>query len=193
MERVASSCSRRSGSPSAFLSASCSLWPASKLPAIRVIAIIFIEVIRGVPLISILFMASVMLPLFMPSGVTVDKLLRAQIAIVIFAAAYIAEAVRGTCSDPQRTARGCQAMGLHYWQAMRLIVLPQALKISIPPLVNISIGFFQDTTLVTIIGLLDFLHRSHGDDGSERRHRRHGRLRLRSRRVPGVLIWHGGL
>ncbi|WP_230534024.1 amino acid ABC transporter permease [Microvirga roseola] len=131
---------------------------ASQLPAIRVLAVIFIEVIRGVPLISILFMASVMLPLFMPSGITVDKLLRAQIAIVIFAAAYIAEAVRGGLQAiPRGQYEAANAMGLHYWQAMRLIVLPQALKVSIPPLVNISIGFFQDTTLVTIIGLLDFL------------------------------------
>jgi len=131
---------------------------SSKLPAIRVLAIIFIEVIRGVPLISILFMASVMLPLFMPDGVTVDKLLRAQIAIIIFAAAYIAEAVRGGLQAiPRGQHEAANAMGLHYWQAMRLVVLPQALKIAIPPLVNISIGFFQDTTLVTIIGLLDFL------------------------------------
>jgi general L-amino acid transport system permease protein len=118
---------------------------SSKLPAIRVIAIVFIEVIRGVPLI-------------MPSGITVDKLLRAQIAIVIFAAAYIAEAVRGGLQAiPRGQHEASSAMGLHYWQAMRLVVLPQALKIAIPPLVNISIGFFQDTTLVTIIGLLDFL------------------------------------
>jgi general L-amino acid transport system permease protein len=131
---------------------------ASKLPAIRVLAVVFIEVIRGVPLISILFMASVMLPLFMPSGMTVDKLLRAQIAIIIFAAAYIAEAVRGGLQAvPQGQHEASSAMGLHYWQSMRLVVLPQALKIAIPPLVNISIGFFQDTTLVTIIGLLDFL------------------------------------
>jgi general L-amino acid transport system permease protein len=131
---------------------------ASKLPAIRVLAVVFIEVIRGVPLISILFMASVMLPLFMPSGMTVDKLLRAQIAIIIFAAAYIAEAIRGGLQAvPQGQHEASNAMGLHYWQSMRLVVLPQALKIAIPPLVNISIGFFQDTTLVTIIGLLDFL------------------------------------
>lgn len=131
---------------------------SSKLPAIRVLAVVFIEVIRGVPLISILFMASVMLPLFMPDGLTVDKLLRAQIAIIIFAAAYIAEAVRGGLQAiPRGQHEAANAMGLHYWQAMRLVVLPQALKISIPPLVNISIGFFQDTTLVTIIGLLDFL------------------------------------
>ena len=131
---------------------------ASSLPAVRVIAIVFIEVIRGVPLISILFMASVMLPLFMPTGITVDKLLRAQVAIIIFAGAYIAEAVRGGLQAiPRGQHEAAGSIGLHYWQSMRLIVLPQALKIVIPPLVNISIGFFQDTTLVTIIGLLDFL------------------------------------
>jgi general L-amino acid transport system permease protein len=131
---------------------------ASKLPAIRVIAVVFIEVIRGVPLISILFMASVMLPLFMPTGMTVDKLLRAQVAIIIFAGAYIAEAVRGGLQAiPRGQYEAASSLGLHYWQAMRLIVLPPALRIVIPPLVNISIGFFQDTTLVTIIGLLDFL------------------------------------
>ena len=131
---------------------------ASKLPAIRVIAVFFIEVVRGVPLISILFMATVMLPLFMPTGVTVDKLLRAQVAIIIFAGAYIAEAVRGGLQAiPRGQHEAAASLGLHYWQAMRLIVLPPALRIVIPPLVNISIGFFQDTTLVTIIGLLDFL------------------------------------
>src|SRR3712207_3719492 len=112
------------------------------------LAIVFIEVIRGVPLISILFMASIMLPLFMPGGMTVDKLLRAQIAIIIFAAAYIAETVRGGLQAiPRGQHEAAGAMGLHYWQSMRLVVLPQALKIVIPPLVNIFIGFFQDTTL----------------------------------------------
>jgi general L-amino acid transport system permease protein len=130
----------------------------SKLPAIRIMAIVFIEVVRGVPLISILFMATVMLPLFMPDGVTVDKLLRAQVAIIIFAAAYIAEVVRGGLQAiPKGQYEACASMGLGYWQAMRLVILPQSLKIVIPPLVTIFIGFFQDTTLVTIIGLLDFL------------------------------------
>jgi general L-amino acid transport system permease protein len=130
----------------------------SKLPAIRIMAIVFIEVVRGVPLISILFMATVMLPLFMPDGVTIDKLLRAHVAIIIFAAAYIAEVVRGGLQAiPKGQYEACDSMGLGYWQAMRLVILPQSLKIVIPPLVTIFIGFFQDTTLVTIIGLLDFL------------------------------------
>lgn len=130
----------------------------STLPAIRVIAVAFIEVVRGVPLVSILFMASVMLPLFMPGGLTIDKLLRAQVAIVIFAGAYIAETVRGGLQAVRKGQHEAAAsLGLGYWRSMRLIVLPQALKVVIPPLVNIFIGFFQDTTLVTIIGLLDFL------------------------------------
>ncbi len=131
---------------------------ASKLPVIRVVAISFIELVRGVPLISVLFMASVMLPLFMPSGVTIDKLLRAQTAIILFAAAYVAEIVRGGLQAiPKGQYEASAAMGLHYWQMMRLIVLPQAIKIMIPPLVTLFIGFFQDTTLVVIVGLLDFL------------------------------------
>jgi general L-amino acid transport system permease protein len=131
---------------------------ASDLPVIRVLATSFIEIIRGVPLISILFMATVMLPLFMPEGVTVDKLLRAQIAIIIFAAAYIAEIVRGGLQDvPKGQTEAAEALGMGYWLLMLKIVLPQAIKKVIPPLVALFIGFFQDTTLVTIIGLLDFL------------------------------------
>ena len=131
---------------------------ASKLPAIRVLAIVFIEVIRGVPLISILFMASVMLPLFMPSGMTVDKLLRAQIAIIIFAAAYIAEAVRGGLQAiPRGSTRPPARWACITGSPCASSSCRRRLKIAIPPLVNISIGFFQDTTLVTIIGLLDFL------------------------------------
>ncbi|MDK1490750.1 amino acid ABC transporter permease [Sinorhizobium sp. 7-81] len=131
---------------------------ASSLPAIRVLAVGFIEIVRGVPLISILFMATVMLPLFMPDGVTVDKLLRAQVAIILFASAYIAEIVRGGLQDvPKGQFEAGYSLGLHYWQVMRKIVLPQALKKVIPPMVGLFIGFFQDTTLVTIVGLLDFL------------------------------------
>ena len=131
---------------------------ASDLPAIRVLGIGFIEVVRGVPLISILFMAAVMLPLFMPDGVTIDKLLRAQVAIILFASAYIAEVVRGGLQDvPKGQFEAGRSLGLHYWQVMFKIVLPQALKKVIPALVGLFIAFFQDTTLVTIIGLLDFL------------------------------------
>ena len=95
------------------------------------------------PLISILFMASVMLPLFMPSGVTVDKLLRAQIAIVILRRPISPRRSAAAQAIPRGQHEAANAMGLHYWQAMRLVVLPQALKIAIPPLVNISIGFFR--------------------------------------------------
>lgn len=131
----------------------------SNLPAIRVLAITFIELVRGVPLISILFMASVMLPLFMPDGVTIDKLLRAQVAIILFAAAYIAEIVRaGLQALPAGQTEAAQALGLHYWQYTFLVTVPQALKTVIPPLVSLFIGFFQDTTLVVIVGLLDFLN-----------------------------------
>ncbi|ENN89674.1 L-amino acid ABC transporter, permease protein [Rhizobium freirei PRF 81] len=130
----------------------------SELPIIRILAVSFIEIVRGVPLISILFMATVMLPLFMPEGVTIDKLVRAQVAIIIFAAAYIAEIVRGGLQDiPRGQVEAGSALGLHYWLVMFKIVLPQAMKKVIPPLVGLFIGFFQDTTLVTIVGLLDFL------------------------------------
>ncbi|MCS4091901.1 amino acid ABC transporter permease [Rhizobium sp. BK176] len=131
---------------------------ASDLPVIRVLATSFIEIVRGVPLISILFMATVMLPLFMPDGVTVDKLLRAQIAVIIFAAAYIAEIVRGGLQDvPRGQLEASASLGMGYWLTMLTIVLPQAIKKVIPPLVALIISFFQDTTLVTIVGLLDFL------------------------------------
>ncbi len=130
----------------------------SVLPAIHVICIAYIELIRGVPLISLLFMASVMLPLFLPAGVSIDKLLRAQIAMILFAAAYLAEVVRGGL---QALAQGqedaARALGLSYWQRTLLVILPQALRIAIPPLVNTFIGFFKDTSLVVIIGLFDLL------------------------------------
>jgi len=130
----------------------------STMPIIRWLAIGYIELIRGVPLISLLFMASVMLPLFLPEGVTIDKLLRAQIAMILFAAAYLAEVVRGGLQAiPRGQYEAAQALGLSYWKTMGLIILPQALRISIPPLVNTFIGFFKDTSLVLIIGLFDLL------------------------------------
>ncbi|MCG6951734.1 MAG: amino acid ABC transporter permease [Betaproteobacteria bacterium] len=130
----------------------------STMPVIRWLAIGYIELIRGVPLISLLFMASVMLPLFLPEGVTIDKLLRAQIAMILFAAAYLAEVVRGGLQAiPRGQYEAAQALGLPFWKMMGLIILPQALRISIPPLVNTFIGFFKDTSLVLIIGLFDLL------------------------------------
>lgn len=128
----------------------------SKMPAIKSICVVYIELIRGVPLISLLFMASLMLPLFLPEGLTIDKLLRALIAMVLFAAAYVAETVRGGLQAiPKGQFEGAESLGLGYWQQMRLIILPQALKIVIPPLVGIFISMFKDTSLVVIIGIFD--------------------------------------
>ena len=130
----------------------------SKLPVLRGLAVGYIELIRGVPLISLLFMASVMLPLFLPAGVSIDKLLRAQIALILFAAAYLAEIVRGGLQAvPRSQYEAADALGFTYWSKMLLVILPQALRIAIPPLVNSFIGFFKDTSLVLIIGLFDLL------------------------------------
>lgn len=128
----------------------------STMPLIRALSVIYIELTRGVPLISLLFMSSVMLPLFLPEGVTFDKLLRAQIVIILYASAYIAEVVRGGLQAvPEGQFEGAASLGLSYWQTMRLIVLPQALKVVIPPLVSIFISLFKDTSLVVIIGIYD--------------------------------------
>ncbi len=130
----------------------------SQLPVVRGFCVGYIELIRGVPLISLLFMASVMLPLFLPAGVSIDKLLRAQIAMILFAAAYLAEVVRGGLQGiPRGQYEAADALGLSYWKKTALVVLPQALRISIPPLVNTFIAFFKDTSLVVIIGLFDLL------------------------------------
>jgi general L-amino acid transport system permease protein len=111
-----------------------------------------------VPLVSLLFMASVMFPLFLPEGISIDKLLRAQIAIILFAGAYLAEVVRGGLQAlPQGQSEAADALGLSYWKKTWLIVLPQALRLVIPPLVNTFIGFFKDTSLVLIIGIFDLL------------------------------------
>ncbi len=130
----------------------------SRLPAVRAISVGYIELVRGVPLITVLFMASVMLPLFLPTGFTIDKLLRAQVAFILFAAAYLAEIIRGGLQAiPKGQIEAADALGLGYWQRTRLIVLPQALAMVIPPLVNSFIGTFKDTSLVIIIGLFDLL------------------------------------
>ena len=130
----------------------------SQMPVIRGLCVGYIELVRGVPLISLLFMASVMLPLFLPSGLTIDKLLRAQIALILFAAAYLAEVVRGGLQAiPRGQYEAANAMGLTYWQSTGSVILPQALRIAVPPLVNTFIGFFKDTSLVLIIGLFDLL------------------------------------
>lgn len=128
----------------------------SHMPVIKSLSIVYIELIRGVPLISLLFMSSVMLPLFLPEGISIDKLLRAQIAIILFAAAYIAETVRGGLQSISKGQyEGADSLGLSYWQQTRLIILPQALKVVIPPLVGIFIALFKDTSLVVIIGIFD--------------------------------------
>jgi general L-amino acid transport system permease protein len=130
----------------------------SDLPAIRTLAVIFIEFWRGVPLVTVLFMASVMLPLFLPEGVNFDKLLRALIGVTLFAGAYMAEVVRGGLQAvPRGQYEAAQALGLGYWRTMGLVVLPQALRHVIPGIVNSFIALFKDTTLVLIIGLFDFL------------------------------------
>jgi general L-amino acid transport system permease protein len=130
----------------------------SNMPVIRLLCIAFIELVRAVPLITVLFMASVMLPLFLPEGWTFDKLVRAMIGISLFGAAYMAEVVRGGLQAiPKGQFEGAMAVGLGYWQMMGLVVLPQALRIVIPGIVNSFIGLFMDTTLVLIIGLFEML------------------------------------
>lgn len=130
----------------------------SKMPIVRILSTIFIEFWRGVPLITVLFMASVMLPLFLPEGVNFDNLLRALIGVMLFSAAYMAEVVRGGLQAIDKGQyEGAQAMGLSYWQTMRLIILPQALTHVIPGIVNTFIGLFKDTTLVSIVGIFDLL------------------------------------
>jgi general L-amino acid transport system permease protein len=131
----------------------------SKMPAIRVICVTFIEFWRGVPLITVLFMSSVMLPLFLPEGMSFDKLLRALIGVILFQSAYIAEVVRGGLQAiPKGQYEAAAAMGLGYWRMMGLVILPQALKLVIPGIVNTFIALFKDTSLVIIIGLFDLLN-----------------------------------
>jgi general L-amino acid transport system permease protein len=131
---------------------------STQLPAVKALCVLYVELIRGVPLITVLFMASVMFPLFMPEGVNLDKLLRAQIAFILFAGAYLAEVVRGGLQAlPKGQYEAADALGLSYWKKTGFIILPQALRLVIPPLVNTFIGFFKDTSLVLIIGIFDLL------------------------------------
>ena len=134
----------------------------SDLPAIKAISVAFIEIMRGVPLVTVLFMASVMFPLFLPEGMNIDKLLRALVGVMLFAGAYMAEVVRGGLQAiPRGQYEAAAALGLGYWRTMRLVVLPQALRIVIPGIVNSFIALFKDTTLVLIIGLFDLLGAIH--------------------------------
>ena len=130
----------------------------SKMPVLRILCVLFIEFIRGVPLITLLFVASTMLNYFLPPGTVFDLLLRVLIMVTLFASAYIAEVIRGGLQAIKKGQHEAgDSLGLTYWQAHRLIILPQALKISIPGIVNTFIGLYKDTTLVLIIGMLDML------------------------------------
>jgi general L-amino acid transport system permease protein len=130
----------------------------SRMPTVRLFSTFFIEFVRGVPLVTVLFMASVMLPLFVPDKFEPDKLIRALVGIALFASAYMAEVVRaGLQAIPKGQYEGAMAVGLRYSQMMRLIILPQALKVTIPNIVNTYIGLFKDTTLVFIVGIFDLL------------------------------------
>jgi general L-amino acid transport system permease protein len=130
----------------------------SELPAIKGLCVAYIELVRGVPLITFLFMASVMFPLFVPQGLAVDKLLRTQLAFIMVISAYLAEVVRGGLQAiPKGQYEAATSLGLPYWPSMVLVVLPQALRLSVPALVNTFIAFFKDTSLVIVIGLFDLL------------------------------------
>src|SRR5262249_48367005 len=130
----------------------------SALPAIRALSVAYIEVVRGVPVITFLFMAAVMFPLFAPQGFSVDKLVRAQVAFVMVTAAYVGEVIRsGLQAVPRGQYEAAASVGLSFWPAMIHVVLPQALRVSIPPLVNTFIALFKDTSLVIVIGLFDLL------------------------------------
>jgi general L-amino acid transport system permease protein len=130
----------------------------SRMPAVRLASVLFIEFVRGVPLITVLFMASVMLPLFVSEAYTPDKLLRALIGVALFSSAYMAEVVRaGLQAIPRGQYEAAMALGLGYWRRMSFIILPQALTVTIPNIVNSYIALFKDTTLVFIVGIFDFL------------------------------------
>ncbi|WP_418318660.1 amino acid ABC transporter permease [Piscinibacter sakaiensis] len=138
------------------LSVLVALGRRSDLPAIRTVCIVYVELIRGVPLISVLFMASFLFPLFMPIGKSPDVLIRVLIGITLFAAAYLAETVRGGLQAiPKGQIEAAQSIGLTYWQTQRKIVLPQALAMVVPGIMNIFIGIFKDTSLVTIVSLYE--------------------------------------
>lgn len=131
----------------------------SKLPIIKTVCILFIELWRAVPLITVLFMASVMLPLFMPQGTTVDKLLRALVGVTLFESAYLAEVVRGGLQAlPRGQYEAADSLGLGYWRKVAFIILPQALKHVIPGIVGNFISLFKDTSLVAIVGIFDLLN-----------------------------------
>ena len=130
----------------------------SELPVVKVAAVAFIEFVRGVPLITVLFMASVMLPLFVPERLAPDKLIRALVGVALFSSAYMAEVVRGgLAAVPLGQYEAAHALGLGYWRMIGVVILPQALRVTLPNIVNTFIGLFKDTTLVFIVGIFDFL------------------------------------
>jgi general L-amino acid transport system permease protein len=130
----------------------------SKLPIVRAVCVIYIEVVRGVPFITVLFMTNFMMPLFVPDYLTPDRLLRPLIAIALFSSAYMAEVVRaGLQAIPKGQHEAAKSLGIGYFNAMRLIILPQGLKVVIPSIVSTFIGLFKDTTLVAVVGIADFL------------------------------------
>lgn len=138
------------------LSVLVALGRRSRMPAIRTLCVIYVELIRGVPLISVLFMASFMFPLFMPPGTSIDVLIRVLVGITLFAAAYMAEIVRGGLQAiPKGQQEAADTLGLSYWQAQRKIVLPQALALVVPGIMNNFISIFKDTSLVTIVSLYE--------------------------------------
>jgi general L-amino acid transport system permease protein len=138
------------------LSVLVALGRRSQMPAIRALCITYIELIRGVPLISVLFMASFMFPLFMPQGMTIDVLVRVVVGITLFAAAYMAEIVRGGLQAiPKGQLEAADTLGLSYWQTQRKIVLPQALAMVVPSMMNNFISVFKDTSLVTIVSMYE--------------------------------------
>ncbi len=138
------------------LAVAVALGRRSKMPAIKTLCVVYVELIRGVPLISVLFMASFMFPLFMPPGTSIDVLLRVLVGITLFAAAYMAEIVRGGLQAiPKGQQEAADALGLSYWQAQRKIILPQALALVVPGIMNNFIAIFKDTSLVTIVSLYE--------------------------------------
>jgi general L-amino acid transport system permease protein len=130
----------------------------SELPVVRTLSIGYIELWRGVPLLTVLFMSAVLVPLFLPAGVSIDRLLRAMAALVLFNAAYMAEVVRGGLQGVEAgQEEAAHSLGLRWWQVQAFVVLPQALRIVVPGIVNTVVDLFKDVTLVTIIGLFDLL------------------------------------
>jgi general L-amino acid transport system permease protein len=135
------------------------LWRRSSRGGVRLLSIAFIEIVRGVPLISLLYMATLLFPLMLPGSASIDKLIRAEVALTLFVAAYLAEIVRaGLQAVPRGQYEAALSLGLSHRQAIRHVVLPQALRAVIPPMVNLATGIFQDTTLVVIIGMFDLLN-----------------------------------